>query len=233
MSDDAVISAMRKLGHDDSAILAVIQQMAIDRKEATRASATERQRRLRERNAVTRDSVTVTDVTRDSVTVNPPNKDKRERGCANHEIPLTGNINKKPKPTVLSKSSAGLEILSECLSPETATQVLEYRKAAKAATTEGALRGLAKQFLATGNPEGAALEYMAAGYRGYFPKNQQPRDGPPKRFEKRNPWFEMMENELSKANGNGGENNADFGEPAEDFTGETLDLIPSEFHLEN
>ena len=60
----------------------------------------------------------------------------------------------------------------------------------------------------------------------------QARAGPGKPFEKRNPWFEMMENEL-KANGNGGQNAAYFGESAEDFSGETIELNASEFNIES
>jgi uncharacterized protein YdaU (DUF1376 family) len=64
------------------------------------------------------------------------------------------------------------------------------------------------------------------------PVTPQARAGPGKPFEKRNPWFEMMENEL-KANGNDGQNAAYFGESAEDFSGETIELNASEFNIES
>ena len=78
----------------------------------------------------------------------------------------------KPKPTVLSKKDECLEILTWCVSSKTADDLITHRKAIKSPMTPGAAKGLVKKFRNTGDPEAAALDYMASGYRGFFPKSQ-------------------------------------------------------------
>jgi hypothetical protein len=107
---------MRARGFSDSDILGVVSEMEKQRKDAARQANADRQKRFRDRNAVTpvtrvtRDSVTpVTEITRDSVTEAVPYKDNSR---ADAVIPV-GNLTvssslenkqEKPNPSGLSKA---------------------------------------------------------------------------------------------------------------------------------
>jgi hypothetical protein len=205
MSPSDISRAMADLGYSEAQTLALICKLDELRKTASRDASAERQRKLRERNDVTRDThvtrdiVTVTHVrfpptrndvtrdthvTRDIVTENPPYKDNHAsapvnpNGSSLRSEPV--NLEEKLKPTVLSKSSEVIEILAECLSAETAADLIAHRKAKKSQMTPGAAKGLVKAFIAFGDPEGAARAMMAQGWTGFKPEwmASQPRAGP-------------------------------------------------------
>jgi len=116
-------------------------------------------------------------------------------------------VSLKTKPTVLQKSDPCLEILTECLSEQTARDLIAHRKTIKSAISEGAARGLVKKFKASGDPESAASDYMANGYKGFFPKNGDARAGPNPIKKSNNPMMKRLINgELehrAKINGSG------------------------------
>jgi len=62
------------------------------------------------------------------------------------------------------------EILLECLSPETADDVLAHRKAMRRPLTGRAAQLLAKGFLATADPNAAADMMIARGWQGFKPE---------------------------------------------------------------
>lgn len=72
------------------------------------------------------------------------------------------------------------QILEECLSPETAKDVVEHRKALRKPLTVGAAKGLAKAFKSTGDAESAAREMILRGWQGFKPEWMagNARDGP-------------------------------------------------------
>lgn len=61
-------------------------------------------------------------------------------------------------------------ILSECLSEQTASDIIAHRKAKKAKLTARAARELVKAFNAHGDPEAAAAEMIARGWTGFKPE---------------------------------------------------------------
>lgn len=93
----------------------------------------------------------------------------------------------QPQPHILStdvdnkREAAPLELLSECLSVETAKDLIAHRKAKKSPMTAGAAKALVKSFLAYGDPEGAAQTMMARGWTGFKPEwlTEQTRAPPP------------------------------------------------------
>ena len=181
MNSDAVIAAMKALEFSDSQILAVVQKMNEQRRASSREANAERQRRFRERNG-SNGITQVTAVTRDSVTEPAPYKDNHASAPANPGRNLTGSshLEEKLKPSVLSKKSECLEILCECLSAETAEDLIAHRKAKKSPLTPGGAKRLVKDFLAFGDPEACAGAMMAQGWTGFKPEwmESQPRAGP-------------------------------------------------------
>lgn len=76
-----------------------------------------------------------------------------------------------PSKTPSTPLAAGdvLKILTECLTIETATDLIAHRKALKSPMTIGSAKGLVKSFLNFGDPEAAALSMMANGWKGFKP----------------------------------------------------------------
>ncbi len=203
--------------------------------EARRAADRVRQQRRRD-NVMSRD-VTLQNVT--GVTEGPSPK----------ESPPTPPLEITPSPTSLRSVSFEREHAEfldwawRSVPKRKGDAPKPFRKAILAALRNGAspeeIRdGLARYavFESSSDPQfrkGATVWVNAAGWEADYsgpPRNA--REGPAKPFEKRNAWFEMLESEMAKANGNGGDTGSNFGEPAEDFTGETLDLSQNEFNLE-
>jgi hypothetical protein len=145
---------------------------------------------------------------------NPPYKDNHASApvCSNgsslRSEPVIENKQEKLKPTVLSKISEVTEILAECLSAETAADLIAHRKAKKSPLGPRGARGLVKDFIAFGDPEACASAMMTQGWTGFKPgwMASQPRGSPEK---PKNPWLKrMVEGELehrAKINGNGHE----------------------------
>lgn len=82
---------------------------------------------------------------------------------------ITTPPNSPPSKTRSASATAGdvLKILSECLTAQTATDLIAHRKALKSPLTVGSARGLVKNFQDFGDPEAAALSMMANGWRGF------------------------------------------------------------------
>ena len=213
---DAIADMLREVEEaTDRAANAKIDAREEDRRSRSRGGNAERQRRFRERNGnngVTQDDNALQPVIqRDEP---EPYKDNHARApvCSNgsslRSEPVIENKQEKLKPTVLSKKSECLEILLECLSVETATDLISHRKAKKSPMTAGAAKGLVKAFRAFGDTESAARAMMAQGWTGFKPgwMASQPRGSPEK---PRNGWLNrMVEGELehrAKINGNGHE----------------------------
>ncbi len=68
------------------------------------------------------------------------------------------------------RPAAPKTVLLECLSSETADAVIDHRRAKRAPLTERAAQLLVKGFLATGEPEAAALMMIGRGWTGFEPK---------------------------------------------------------------
>lgn len=85
-----------------------------------------------------------------------------------------------------NKATPVIEILTECLTAETAKDLIAHRKAKKSPLTAGAAKALVKQFAAYGDAEGAAQAMMASGWTGFKAEWMQssPRAGPQQRHEK-------------------------------------------------
>jgi uncharacterized protein YdaU (DUF1376 family) len=116
----------------------------------------------------------------------------------------------------ISADPSPLDVLSECLSEQTARDVIEHRKKLRKPMTARAARELAKSFLAYGNPEAAAAAMIANGWQGFHPtwiENQTNRTGPPKAHNGKTGGFTLLkqailENERAKSTQNNGLNPA-------------------------
>lgn len=62
------------------------------------------------------------------------------------------------------------DILKECLSEQTASDIIAHRQAKRAKLTTRAARELVKAFNAHGDPEAAAAEMIARGWTGFKPE---------------------------------------------------------------
>jgi hypothetical protein len=199
---DAIADMLREVEEaTDRAANAKIDAREEDRRSRSRGGNAERQRRFRERNGnngVTQDDNALQPVIqRDEP---EPYKDNHARApvCSNgsslRSEPVIENKQEKLKPTVLSKKSECLEILLECLSVETATDLISHRKAKKSPMTAGAAKGLVKAFRAFGDTESAARAMMAQGWTGFNPEwmTNQPR-GSPSGGNKRGGWGALAE----------------------------------------
>lgn len=93
-----------------------------------------------------------------------------------------------PSKTHSQPSAAGdvLKILSECLSIETASDLVAHRKALKSPLTLGSAKGLVKSFRDFGDPEAAAQSMMANGWRGFKSDwmKTEARAGPPRQAQR-------------------------------------------------
>ena len=93
-----------------------------------------------------------------------------------------------PSKTHSLPSAAGdvLKILSECLSIETASDLIAHRKALKSPLTLGSAKGLVKSFRDFGDPEAAAQSMMANGWRGFKSDwmKTEARAGPPRQAQR-------------------------------------------------
>ena len=82
----------------------------------------------------------------------------------------------QPQPHILSsnedntREATPLALLSECLTEQTAKDLIAHRKAKKSPMTAGAAKALVKIFKAYGDPEGAAQAMMARGWTGFKPE---------------------------------------------------------------
>jgi hypothetical protein len=184
-----------------------VSRMLREVEDATKGEASQaidaRRRVDRERQKRHRDSVTSRDIAGQNVTERDepsPYKDKPRadalisNGSSLRSEPVIENKQEKLKPTVLSKKSECLEILLECLSVETATDLISHRKAKKSPMTAGAAKGLVKAFRAFGDTESAARAMMAQGWTGFNPEwmTNQPR-GSPSGGNKRGGWGALAE----------------------------------------
>ena len=83
---------------------------------------------------------------------------------------------------IITPEPSPFEVLSECLSEQTARDVVEHRKKLRKPMTARAARELAKSFLSYGNAEAAASAMIANGWQGFNPAwmdSARNRTGPP------------------------------------------------------
>ena len=162
------IIAMASAGCSPEQMAAVARQFKEKEGELVatkRSKDAERQRR--HRHAMSRD-VTVTEC--DNVTKVSPSLSPKEKSppiTPSKEITPISTPSKTPS----TPSAAGdvLKILTECLTIETATDLIAHRKALKSPMTIGSAKALVKSFLNFGDPEAAALSMMGNGWKGFKP----------------------------------------------------------------
>jgi hypothetical protein len=97
-------------------------------------------------------------------------------GCNRREI------DKSISKNITPPEPSPVEVLSECLSEQTARDVVEHRKKLRKPMTARAARELAKSFLSYGNAEAAASAMIANGWQGFNPAwmdSSRNRTGPP------------------------------------------------------
>src|ERR1035437_6496097 len=81
----------------------------------------------------------------------------------------------------VSKNITPIEILSDVVSAQTASDLIDHRRALKSPMTVRAAELLAKAFVAFGDPERAAQEMIARGWKGFnaeWMENNHARAGP-------------------------------------------------------
>lgn len=81
-----------------------------------------------------------------------------------------------------TRDPSPLEVLSECLTEQTAKDVIEHRKKLRKPMTARAARELAKSFISYGNAEVAAAAMIERGWTGFKPEwmeTTRNRTGPP------------------------------------------------------
>lgn len=124
------------------------------------------------------------------------------------ETDITPLPTEGPQGGVQTRKSEIVLILTECLSDQTADDLVAHRRSLKAPLTTGAARRLVKQLVASGDPEAAVSAMLVGGWKGFKPdwlKNQSARAHPPPR-DNRNGFgqiaAELWGNELERASEN-------------------------------
>ena len=197
MDVSLTVSALRRLGYDDAEILKVVEAISEEKKICARQKAASRQKAFRERNAnnaVTPESVTegcndITQITPESVTqvapadgvyINHARADGNPNPLTTFGDILTPLPTEDPQGVQKSAKLDVVSILTECLSVQTANELIAHRKSLKVPLTSGAARRLVRQFSEYGDPEGAASAMMVRGWKGFNPDwLKSARAGPP------------------------------------------------------
>jgi hypothetical protein len=104
------------------------------------------------------------------------------------ETDISSSLRSEDRPKKSKSSNASDEaevfgILSECVSEQTARDVIKHRKKLKSELTPGAARGLVKEWRKHGSCEAAASAQMANGWKGFnaeWMQKQPARGSPPK-----------------------------------------------------
>lgn len=80
----------------------------------------------------------------------------------------------------ITREASPLAVLSECLSEQSARDLIEHRKKLRKPLTVRAARSLAKDFIAYGDPEAAVDMVIKNGWQGFHPSwvSNQTRAGP-------------------------------------------------------
>jgi hypothetical protein len=154
---EAVFSAMQEIG-----LVSGSEIPAWKRRQYESDNSTERSRRHREaarngnatlqqRCATPPDTETDTDTER-----------KKEKPSV-----LEREDKPAPKPRKPSLDEKVLDILTDCLTAESARSVIEHRRAKGAKLTEAAARGLVKEFWKAHSPDDAAETMVVQGWQGF------------------------------------------------------------------
>jgi hypothetical protein len=134
------------------------------------------------------------------------------------------------------KARKPIDILAECVSRQTAADIVEHRKKLRKPLTARAAAENAKALVECGNPEAGAAMWIALGWQGFrvdWFRNEQAKSNAragPHKPAKRNPFLADFERELSEQHGHA----ADWGyhkttdEPGK-APGKTVDLLDDEY----
>lgn len=125
------------------------------------------------------------------------------QGQGQEESSLRSDRNHAPEKSK-PREPSNLEILTECLSDQTARDLIAHRKAKRSPMTPRAARLLVDAFLAYGSPEKAAQEMISRGWTGFKPEwmSNAARAGP----TRANGRGSMLDAAIEYINENGGLN---------------------------